>query len=132
MIENVVGAPLHDPMMLCGSEFDMQATDVDGVPLKLIRHRLFESNVPLMRAGGCRHDDTILTASVYGAGGGWSPEHRDSPKRRGGYVPATSVIAELLDIDWMTKHEMSQSVPPVFTEFIGGQLVAFVELGVAA
>lgn len=74
IIENVVGAPLEDPLMLCGSEFGMQAPDVDGTPLKLLRHRLFESNVPLMGAGGCRHDPGILTASVYGAGGGVDPQ----------------------------------------------------------
>lgn len=122
VIENVVGAPLLDPVMLCGTEFGIVEPDVDGVPLKLVRHRLFESNVRLEGAGGCRHNSDILTASIYGAGGGWRVEHRDSPKRRGGYVPATSVVSALLGVDWMTKHEMSQSIPPVFAEYIGWQL----------
>jgi len=127
VIENVEGSPLIDPVLLCGTEFGMVAKDVDGEPLKLIRHRLFESNVPLARKGECNHDSAELTASVYGAGGGWTPIHREAPYRRGGYVPATSVIQRLLGIDWMTKNEMSQSVPPVFAEHIGRQLLEGLE-----
>ena len=123
IIENVVGAPLLDPLMLCGTEFGMTALDVDGVPLKVLRHRLFESNIPLTRRGECDHDPSILTASIYGAGGGWTPEHRDSPTRRGGYVPHTDVCRELLGVDWTTKHELSQVVPPAFTEHLGRQLI---------
>ena len=126
VIENVVGAPLIDPLRLCGTEFGMVAPDVDGVPLKLVRHRLFESNIMLTGAGGCRHDHTIQTASIYGAGGGWTPRHRDNPERRGGYIPHIDVIKRLLGIDWMTKHELSQSIPPAFTEHVGQQLMAHI------
>src|SRR6476659_6309400 len=38
IIENVPGAPLRDPVSLCGAMFG----------LKVYRHRLFESNVPLV------------------------------------------------------------------------------------
>ena len=123
VLENVVGAPLLNPITLCGTEFGLRTTDVDGVPLKLVRHRLFESNVAISRAGECAHNNTVQTASIYGAGGGWTPAHRDNPERRGGYIPATDVVRELLGIDWMTKHELSQSIPPVFTEHIGAQLI---------
>lgn len=123
IIENVVGAPLRDPLVLCGTEFNLTALDVDGVPLKVLRHRLFESNVSLHGNGGCRHDPTVLTASIYGAGGGWTPTHRDSPTRRGGYVPHTDVCRALLGVDWTTKHELSQVVPPAFTEHLGRQLI---------
>lgn len=131
VIENVVGAPLIDPVRLCGTSFGMVAPDVDGVPLKLVRHRLFESNIPLVGTK-CAHDPNVQTASVYGAGGGWTPRHRDNPERRGGYIPHTDVIKQLLGIEWMTKREMSQSIPPKFTEFIGGQFAAHLALGVAA
>ena len=123
IIENVVGAPLIDPIKLCGSEFDMIGEDVDGVPLKMIRHRLFESNVQLTGKGGCRHRKDIQTASVYGAGGGWTPKHRDNPERRGGYIPHVDVLRKILEVDWTTKHELSQVVPPAFTEHLGRQLL---------
>lgn len=126
IIENVVGAPLIDPLVLCGTEFGLTAPDVDGRPLKLIRHRLFESNVALTRAGVCNHDPSVLTASVYGAGGGWGPAHRDSATRRGGYVPHTDVCRALLGVDWTTKHELSQVVPPAFTEHLGRQAAALI------
>lgn len=80
VIENVVGAPLLEPLKLCGTEFGMTALDVDGVPLKLVRHRLFESNIPLVGNGGCRHDRSVITASVYGEGGGWTPRTATTPR----------------------------------------------------
>jgi DNA (cytosine-5)-methyltransferase 1 len=55
VIENVVGAPLRGALMLCGSEFGLGAVCVDGRRRQLRRHRLFESNVWLMGAGGCQH-----------------------------------------------------------------------------
>jgi len=39
VLENVEGAPLNDPLVLCGTMFPK---------LRVIRHRLFESNVPLL------------------------------------------------------------------------------------
>lgn len=47
VIENVVGAPMVDPVVLCGTHFGLTATDTDGQLLHLRRHRLFESNVPI-------------------------------------------------------------------------------------
>ena len=48
VIENVPGAPLLAPLVLCGASFGLTATDDDGTRLVLRgRHRLFEfrSNV---------------------------------------------------------------------------------------
>lgn len=122
VIENVPGAPLIAPLTLCGTEFGLRATDQDGVTVALRRHRLFESNVWLVGAGGCAHDHTKV-AGVYG--GGWSgsnPERRDS-RRRGGYVPIVRVARELMGIDWMIREDLVQAIPPAYTEFIGRQLV---------
>ena len=127
VIENVVGAPLRDPIRLTGQHFNMTAPDVDGVELKLVRARLFESNIELSAPDTITPNRHLITASVYGAGGGWTPKHRDNPDRRGGYIPHINVIKQLLGIDWMTKHELSQSIPPVFTEHVGRQLIEHLE-----
>lgn len=126
VIENVVGAPLINPVKITGQHFAMTAPDVDGVLLKLVRARLFESNMPISAPQSFTPNKHLTTASVYGAGGGWTPRHRDNPDRRGGYIPATSVLMELMGVDWMTKHELSQSIPPVFTEHIGRQLAGMI------
>ena len=123
IIENVVGAPLIDPVLLCGTMFNLSAIDVDGEPLVLQRHRLFESNVWLMSAGGCSHDGRQV-AGVYGGGRHRNVSDRDSPSRRGGYTPLGSVRAELMDMPWATQHGLTQAIPPAYTEFLGRQLMA--------
>lgn len=125
VIENVPGAPLRDYIQLCGTAFNLRATDTDGEPLQLRRHRWFESSEFLWGPPACNHDRNIRTASVYGHGGGWDRIWRDHPSRAGGYVPHRTVCAELLGIDWpMKKRELSESIPPAFTEWIGRQLIA--------
>lgn len=127
VIENVEGAPLIDPLTLCGTEFALRAPDVDGVELALLRHRLFESNLWLMGAGGCSHDSAVVAGVYSGSRHNW-PEDRDNPARRGGYVPrGKGVTAALLGIDWMTQKGREQSIPPAYTEFIGSQLIAHLE-----
>lgn len=125
IMENVVGAPLIDPVVLCGTQFGLVAEDVDGVPLRLLRHRLFESTVSIVAPPHVSHrKDSTLTASVFGSGGTYTPAHRDNRLRVGGYVPHVSVIRELMGIDWMkTRYELSQSIPPAYTEFLGRQLI---------
>lgn len=122
IMENVVGAPLIKPIMIEGRHFGMSAPDVDGVMLKLVRPRLFESNFPLLAPTTWFPNPTYITASIYGNGGSWSPRWRDSPDRRGGYIIGKAVGSKLLNVDWMTKNELSQCIPPKFCEFVGTQL----------
>jgi len=124
VIENVVGAPLRDPLMLCGSEFGLTATDDDGTPLRLERHRLFESNVFLWGHGGCQHDTRVQVGGVYG--GGSQDRAHAHHIRRGGYTPGRTQAQDLLGIDWMTYRGMSQSIPPAYTEWVGSQVLAHI------
>lgn len=129
VIENVPGAPMSDYIQLCGSQFGMVAPDVDGVTVQLRRHRWFESSAWLVSPGPCNHLPDMPTASVMGYGGAFSPEWRDrrraSPGPGGkGYVPALSVCRELMGVDWTNKRELSESIPPTYTVWIGSQLMA--------
>ena len=113
VIENVEGAPLADPVMLCGSMFGLGS---QGYQLR--RHRIFESNVWFFPPAMCAHQGQALP--VYGHAGG-------SSKRDGLKFPGTDAWREGMGIDWMTGNELSQAIPPAYTEWIGKHLMAALE-----
>ncbi len=121
VIENVAGAPLRNPLILCGSMFGLEATDDDGEQVRLERHRLFESNVSLTAPGPHNHDRTVRVAGSYG--GARRDKHEARNIRHGGYVPSKVVQERLLGIDWMTQHGLYQSIPPVYARWVGVQLL---------
>lgn len=113
VIENVPGAPLRDPKVLCGSMFG----------LRVRRHRLFETNWPL-EAPGCRHEEQGQVVGVYGNGGAWA---RTAPGG-GGVKVAGAEAAEALGIDWTDRQpELAQAIPPAYTEMIGNQLMTYLQ-----
>jgi DNA (cytosine-5)-methyltransferase 1 len=125
VIENVVGAPLRDPVMLCGRQFDLTATDTDGVELHLDRHRMFETPWNLKAPKTCLpHDRSLQVAGSYGG----ARRDKDEARfvRKGGYVPSFSIQQQLLGIEWMKEKEMYQALPPAYTEYIGKQLIQYV------
>ena len=124
VIENVKGAPLVDPLTLCWSMFHDAGSvlDDDGTPLRMERHRLFESNVPLTAPRACEHPRDVQVAGSYG--GARRDKHEARHVRHGGYVPAKHVQQSLLGIEWMTQHGLYQSLPPVYTQHIGAQVLA--------
>lgn len=125
VIENVVGAPLVDPVELCGCMFDLKAVDDDGAVLHLQRARLFESNVPLTAPGPHDHGDHKWVGGCYG--GARRDKHEAKYVRKGGYVPPNKAVVEAyMGIDWMTWKGMYQAIPPAYTEHIGRQLLEVV------
>ncbi len=113
-MENVEGAPLVNPLLLCGSMFG----------LKLIRHRIFETN-PIIYFPPTTHKcKNVYTAGFHG---------RSSFKNGAeaicvvgnGYSLSDGKVA--MGIDWMTKKELSQAIPPAYTEWIGKQLIKFLD-----
>jgi DNA (cytosine-5)-methyltransferase 1 len=128
VIENVEGAPLVNPVMLCGEMFKQRATDLDGGQLYLRRHRLFESSEFMLAPSVCRCNELkgAICGGVYGGG----PQNRKKAAwrnhgtaRRGGYTPAHAVAAGLMGIDWMIHRELTQAIPPAYTEWIGARLM---------
>ena len=121
VIENVSRAPLLDPLVLCGTMFDLTTIDDDGVKLYLQRHRLFESNIPLSAPKKCVHPRGVQWAGSYG--GARRDKHDARNVRHGGYVPSKEKQQELLGIDWMSESRMYQAIPPAYAEHIGMQVL---------
>lgn len=128
IIENVVGAisQMIDPIMLCGSMFDLTAVDDDGTLLRLERHRLFESNIKITPPKMCYHDTSIPVGGVYG--GGRSDRAEAKHVRRGGYTPLKHVRAALMGVqeNEMSMRGLSQALPPAFTNHLGNQLLSVI------
>lgn len=110
VIENVPGAPLINPTLLCGTMFG----------LNLYRHRYFETSfhVPLFMhpghglkqdtAHGKGHERKKDVVLVWGHG------------QYKGYLKRASIA---MQIDWMKESELAEAIPPAYTEFIGHQLM---------
>ncbi len=122
VIENVVGAPLESPVKLCGSSMGLGATCRDGKYRQLRRHRLFESNVSFM-VPPCSHEGEPV--GVYGNGGGQQKTVWNGGSNRG-YMATKEEAAEAMGIGWMLKRELSDAIPPTYTEFLGQQLLGVI------
>ncbi len=128
VIENVRGAPLIDPIILCGTMFELQTADGDA---ELWRHRLFESNMDLIVPSPCNHRKLSKVIGVYGGHGrdgrrvviGVHGNSGGSSKRDGTQGFSVAKRKEAMGIDWMNGQELSQSIPPAYTEHIGKQLI---------
>lgn len=111
VIENVPGAPLHNPVQFCGSSFGLDVR----------RHRLFESNAPLM-APPCQH-------------GTQRPRFAQATNRTnlrktvevGVWRIPLDVQQRAMGIDWMDLDDLTEAIPPAYTEHIGGQLIDLME-----
>jgi DNA (cytosine-5)-methyltransferase 1 len=111
VIENVMGAALVSPVLVCGSAFGL---GVDGAQLR--RHRLFESSVALVGTS-CGHRPP--TIGVYGHPGGSSTRDHRQPRH------SLAQWRAAMGVDWpCTVRELTEAIPPAYGEFIGRQLMA--------
>lgn len=107
-IENVPGAPLNTILVLCGQMFG----------LKLTRHRIFE--VHGFRCPGPAHPVCAGMAmrgevvAVHGHGCSGNKYQR-------GIRHTTADWKQAMGIDWMTRDEMAQAVPPAYSRYIAEQ-----------
>lgn len=116
VIENVQGAPLINPLLLCGSMFG----------LGVIRHRLFECNPPIwFPPTQCNHVGKVLPM--------WWKSRRVAIERGEQFAYVTVAGNSYLmpearlamGIEWMVRSELSQAIPPAYTEWIGRQLLEY-------
>lgn len=129
-IENVPGAPLINPILLCGTMFNL--TTKHGSQLR--RHRYFETNWQVGLVSPCNHNK----ASAIGVyGGGQHPNRRKVPATIGvwGHAGGSSNRDNLLQfstqdrrdamgIQWMSGDELSEAIPPAYTKFLGERWLA--------
>jgi DNA (cytosine-5)-methyltransferase 1 len=118
VIENVVPAPLEwHAITLCGLMFG----------LKVFRHRRFECSRILFRPDHPSHKGKKIgyagMCCVVGHGGGVSRRMREHCRHGSGGQQNKAEWAAAMDIDWMSRDELSQAIPPAYTEWIGRQLI---------
>lgn len=108
VIENVPGAPLRNPIELCGAMFG----------LRTYRHRLFESNVPLVAP---LHPEHVARQAKMGR-----------PVTDGEFIQVVGnfsnvkLAREVMGMPWATRDELREAIPVAYTKFIGAQLMAAV------
>ena len=107
VMENVARSPLRPLIHLCGSSFGL---DVQ-------RHRWFQASVWMM-SPPCVH-------------GAWKARFPHATNRSnlrrtveiGVWRIPLAVQQQAMGIEWMTLAELSEAIPPVYTEYIGNQLI---------
>lgn len=113
VIENVEGSPLatftnlfgDHGVKLCGTEFG----------LRIWRHRLFETSFPVQRRSRCRHDRPPINPH--------REESRQRMREEFGNTDLELVWRTHAGVDWMSRMEGRQAIPPAYTRWIGRQLI---------
>lgn len=118
VIENVPGSPLHEAQILCGTSFRLHV-NVGGTWYELRRHRLFESSFYFL-APQCDHRLPVI--GVYGHG-----ESKPMRDKRGFQISQVANRREVMNMPWANRDEIAEAVPPVYSEFIGKQAIAYLE-----
>ena len=108
VMENVPGAPLLNPVTLCGSMFSLV---YHGYELR--RHRLIETSFPVQQPP-CAHEYRVL--GVYGD---LAKQRRASTR---GVKAGHEDAKHLMGIGWMTSQEITQAIPPAYTRYIANQM----------
>lgn len=113
VIENVRGAPLRSSLMLCGSAFGLDVR----------RHRYFESGALLPGAPDCNHSAQAPRFP--------QATNRANLRRTvevGVWRIPLETQKRAMGVDWNVElEELSEMVPPAYTEWIGRQLIAALE-----
>lgn len=113
VLENVEGAPLFDPMMLCGTMFSN---------VRVIRHRLFESSFLLDNPDHGSHP-LVFTHDKRKAHYGKLDQNVSYVQVTGGGNSTVANARDAMGIDWMTKPELNEAIPPAYTEYLGRQVL---------
>lgn len=127
IIENVPGAPLIDPVLLCGSMFNLHTHNYE-----LKRHRLFESNMEFIQPDcQCGNKRAVSTkyahgsyrksaVSVLGHGGLYRKVGEYGKQGRRESTPPRGLCVQLMGMPWVTRYDaLAQAIPPAYTAWLG-------------
>jgi DNA (cytosine-5)-methyltransferase 1 len=124
VIENVVGAPLDDPITLCGSSFGLGVIRPDTGRWHDLRwHRLFETSWLIGMTPPCGHAGR-KAVGLYGDHLHWGRRATDG-ELSGPNALRLGGIA--MQIEWMNWPELVQAIPPAYTEWVGEALLAEID-----
>jgi DNA (cytosine-5)-methyltransferase 1 len=107
VIENVPGAPLRSPVMLCGAMFP---------GLAVYRHRLFETSFRIPAPPEPEHR--------------WPLAKMGRPVRPGEFMQPVGHFSDVaaaraaMQIPWMGRDELAQAIPPAYTLHVGRAALA--------
>lgn len=114
VMENVEGAPLIDPVLLCGALFGLQT----------YRHRLFETSWHMRLHPGTHPAHTALTARM------GRPAAEGEFHSFVGNFSGLQAAREVMQMPWANQDGIRQAVPPAYTQFVG--MVLLGQLGYTA
>ena len=117
IIENVPGAPMRADVILCGTMFGLHT----------IRHRWFEISIPVpILTPPCNHWGTVKNRDfwcVVGSGQRNAPQHNAVSC----YANRATASWAMGGLDWMTRKEMVQAIPPIYSQYIGTHIIKYLD-----
>lgn len=118
VIENVIGAPMLHPVLLCGTMFN----------LLVLRHRFFDCSELLLAPPHTGHGSTRIGRNGFctvAGGGNFGLRYTEGGVRiRTGPEGGVACWRIAMGIDWMSRDELAQAIPPAYTEWIGSQMLS--------
>jgi len=117
VIENVEGAPLRKDLCLCGTMFP---------DLRVLRHRHFETNIPIRQPFHGKHPH-VFTMDKRKNHYGKLDQNTSFVQVTGGGNCSVANASAAMGIDWMTKDELNEAIPPAYSEFIGRAAISHIE-----
>lgn len=115
VIENVEGSALIDPVRICGAS-------IDG--LRVIRHRMFESNIPLVGIDCPERHPLVFTYDKRKGHYGQLDQDTSYVQVTGGGNCTIANKRAAMGVEWMTGVEANEAIPPAYARHIGLQLRA--------
>jgi DNA (cytosine-5)-methyltransferase 1 len=106
VIENVPGAPLLNPIVICGAMFP---------ELKVYRHRLFECSFAVRQPWHPPHTNKLTKM-------GRAPRANEFMHVVGNFS-GVKQARQAMQIDWMSRNELSEAIPPLYANYFAKELL---------